>query len=50
MYYEFYNEPTRRSHVVCHDKFLWDARSGDRVIATEQVGPFGVRIESFQRP
>jgi hypothetical protein len=49
MYYEFYNEPTDRSHVVCRDKFLWAARSGDRVIAIEKVGPLGARIESFQR-
>ena len=49
MYYEFYNEPTGRSHVVCHDKFLWGARSGDGVLVTEKVGPFGARIESFQR-
>jgi hypothetical protein len=49
MYYEFYNEPTDRSHVVCRDKFLWAARSGDRVIVMEKVGPLGARIESFQR-
>lgn len=49
MYYYFYNEPTGRTHSVCHDKFLWPATSGDGVTVLEQIGPLGARILSFNR-
>jgi hypothetical protein len=39
MYYQLYNEPTGRTLSVCHDKFLWAAKSGDGVIAIEKIGP-----------
>lgn len=50
MYYEFYNEPTGRTVSVCHDKFLWAAKSGDEVIVFEKVGPLGARVLSFSPP
>lgn len=49
MYYEFYNEPIGRTVLLCHDKFLWAAKSGDSVIASEKIGPLGARILAFDR-
>jgi hypothetical protein len=49
MYYQFYNAPTGRTLSVCHDKFLWAAKSGDGVIVIEKTGPLGARIQSFNR-
>jgi hypothetical protein len=48
-YFHYYNEPTQRIQSVCRSKLPLGVQSGDRFLLSEEVGPFGARIDSFQK-